>query len=176
MRRISLLLLALLLPTGLIAPTTAQAVLIRVDFSVLGASNDPANAGVTASGYFTYDPAILPPGGAFGGSFETDLSFAWDGVTYTKNNADLYGIFVNASGNPTDWRLTNPQVQGQDWFYFGPTYGFQYYRAATNTRYFGSLSTWSYSEVPAAPEPHTLALLLSGLLPLGPMLRRRHKA
>lgn len=199
LRRLVLPLLALAVVSGLVLPTAAHAVLIVVNFSVLGDPTDPANGGKTANGSFTFDSSIIPVGG---GSIlfpaTSGLNFAWDGTNWNDANttfgyiADFPGLTFDSGGNLIAWFVggdaNGPGVINGNIFAsndFSITAGsnpggypaqFVYHDQGTWLVYYGS-TTWSVSTDggPApAPEPGAVALLGPGLLALG-LIRRRKK-
>jgi hypothetical protein len=190
MKRMALPLPTLVFCLGVMLPTAAQAVLMRVDFSVLADPSDPVNAGQTGTGYFIFDSGIIPSGGGdlddATGLHASDLSFTWDGHTWTTADADVSGmsfdsggdlIFWHIGGAPSGFNNVNHGIYPDFWLntFFGfayatdnsPSVGFPYVG--------GKLTSWSVAPIPVA-EPGSLALLGPALLPLGIMLRRRMKS
>ena len=169
-----------------LGPMSAQAGLLRVDFSVT-ATDGPLN-GTSSSGFFTFDSSVIPPGGGdttgtCGTACLTELSFAWNGTSYDQNTANTGALAFDAAGNLTNFAicpgasaggggcLTGP---GDDWALFGT--GFNYTVdemsgeiGCEGTIYCGSVE-WSISSVPT---PATLALLGLGLLGVGYRRRQR---
>src|SRR5581483_5044614 len=69
------------------------------DFTVT-ATSGPLD-GVSASGSFTYDDVIAPPGGGplLATGLLSDLSFAWNSIVYDATSANTGGLFFAADGS-----------------------------------------------------------------------------
>jgi len=188
MKRILPSLLVLALVFTLAAPTAADAYLLRVDFSVLADWGDPVYRGHTASGYFTFDSALIPPSpypGGRGMNWRTlgwrvpDLSFTWDGHLWSTSNADLFAVYSDPSGALGGWQIGGKPsglnalsgnvfpdfYAGSRDFWYTTAYG-------QGTIYFGTTTSWRGSPV-RVPEPSTLLLLGPGLLVLSTIRRRK---
>ena len=175
--------LALLASATLASPIAANAALVTYDFTVDGGPTGPL-AGVTSSGYFTFDDSVAPSGGGtvFDALF-SDLSFSWNGMQYDETNANTGGINFDASSGIFAYAMGNDCIPGfcfvaddvpNQWAAGGSaeiTGNFAY--SLNRTIYFGS-HTWSLRETDV-PEPGTLALLWLGIAGLG-LTRRRIKA
>jgi len=179
-------LLVLAAVSRLVLPTAAQAVLITVDFTVLGDPLDPAHAGQSAKGSFSFDSSIIPAGGGTVLSpTVASINFSWDSTTWTAANAgpwdftfdqsgDLVGWFLG--GDPTNVITIYTAASAPDDFWVR-TLGdnFTYHDFGTEGDFYGGmLTSWSVASAPSVPEPGTLSLLGLGLLPLG-LIRRRRK-
>jgi hypothetical protein len=93
------LLLGLLALGLLVGAKEATAAPISYDFTVNGGLSGPL-AGVTSSGFFTFDDSIIPVGGGTvlqGGLF-TDLAFSWNGIAYDESTANTGILTFDASG------------------------------------------------------------------------------
>ena len=177
----------------LLSALAAEAVPVTVDFTAT--SNDVSNPswerGVTGSGYFTFDDALMPGGGSglvgnpIAGLPTLDLFFNWFGVTFDVTNAAIGTLTF------TDGALSNWTIGGS---YLAPTCGFLRYActssggAAPDFDALGSGGAaltdaqrrglaygpveWSVRPT-SVPEPGALALLGFGALALGCFRRRR---
>lgn len=171
----------------------ADATPITVDFTVT--SNDVANpsygSGVTGSGYFTFDDALMPVGGGglvgnpIAGLPTLDLFFDWFGVSFDESTAKIGTLTF------TDGLLTNWTIGGT---YLPPTCGFLRYACTSSggsAPDFDALGSgglaftdaqrlglaygpvqWSVRGA-AVPEPGMLSLFGLGIAGLGFMRRRR---
>src|SRR6266850_549564 len=90
-------------------PTTAQAVLIGVDFYVLADPADPVLAGQTAHGFFSFESGLVPSTGT-GDLFDlsglglSSLSFDWDGHAWSTSDADAFLLYFK-DGTLTTWAI-----------------------------------------------------------------------
>ena len=75
----------------------------RYQFSVT-ATSGPLT-GQAATGTFTIDASIIPPGGGTVSSLHlfADLSFTWDGIQYSATNTQTSSLTFDANGNLTQW-------------------------------------------------------------------------
>lgn len=176
----------------LVSATAAHAVPVTVDFTVT--SNDVSNpsyaTGVTGSGYFTFDDALMPTSGnglvgnPILGLPTLDFFFSWFGVSFDETNAKIATLTF------TDGLLTNWQIGGS---YLAPTCGFLRYGCTTSggtAPDFDALGSggvgftdaqrrglaygpvqWSVRGA-SVPEPATLTMLGLGLMGLA-FVRRR---
>jgi hypothetical protein len=161
-----------LLVFGLVVESSAlQAATITYDFFVDGGDSGPL-AGVTASGFFSFDDSLVPAGGGDvnEAGLLSDLEFTWNGINYDETTANTGSLTFDATGaltsgfsgsdceagacsasinDPNSWLLGLGDEIGYDVggerLFFGPT-------------------TFSLR---AVPEPGTLALLSLGLVGLG---------
>jgi hypothetical protein len=163
-----------LLTTGMGVPLVANAAPLTFNFTVDGGISGPL-AGVSSSGYFTIDDAIIPEfgGDVIGGSLFQDFGFTWNGVSYnasTVNSSylsfDFFGTLLGwgfGSDCPNTDQVGCQAFSGQNsWFidYTSFVYGLpqvrdQYYEGTANV-------TRRQANVDV-PEPGTLALLALGL-------------
>ncbi|HEX6998975.1 MAG TPA: hypothetical protein VF322_12610 [Gammaproteobacteria bacterium] len=95
-----------------LGPLTAQAIPITYDFSVTATAGPLA--GTTATGFFTFDDAIIPPGGGTveAANLLTDLAFTWNGIAYDETTANT-GLFTfAATGDPLEVAFGTTCVPG----------------------------------------------------------------
>jgi hypothetical protein len=168
----------------LLAPA-AQAVPVTYDFTVNGGPDGPL-AGVTSSGFFTFDDSVVPAGGGLvnqTGLF-VDFGFTWNGIAYdetTANSAllafepsgDLYGATFGSHCSTTLCQV----LPGTDSWAIGATVQFGnvfVYALAGIEQDFGVPFAVTYTPrgATSVAEPSGLALLFSGLLALGCFSRR----
>ncbi len=176
-------LLAVLAVTAL--SSAGHASLVTVNFNVLADPSDPIFAGQTASGSFSFDNSLAPPGG--GQIFNTttglgasSLLLVWAGTTWTRANADAYRLIFNASGNLTGWGIEGVPLGGMTNFIFpdfdvntlsGIPSSFDFSYDYAGRIFDGTLQTATVRTT--VPEPATLALLGISLAGLGFSRRRR---
>ncbi|HET7133656.1 MAG TPA: hypothetical protein VFJ95_15490, partial [Gammaproteobacteria bacterium] len=92
-----------LLGSALLAgPLAGHATPITYDFTVNGGPTG-ALAGVTASGYFSFDSSIIPAGAGLRGltGLLTDLAFTWNGIFYDETTANTGSLSFDANGTLT---------------------------------------------------------------------------
>src|SRR6266550_284148 len=190
MRWILVVLLALVVG----APMTAQAFLINVDFYVLADPLDPALAGQTAHGSFSFDSGLIPTEGTgqlfdLSGLGLSSLAFNWDGHSWSASDADAFllnfengtltgwGIggapsgFVDTSVDPgsyPDFEATG--VPGGGFLSYATSVRASSYSSEIGIVRHGTITSWSVSTPsvpPSVPEPLIVPLLAMGLLSLG---------
>ncbi|HWP32859.1 MAG TPA: hypothetical protein VNL97_03830 [Solirubrobacterales bacterium] len=161
-----------LLTASLFSASPAQAVLITINFTVTGASDDPVLGGQTSNGTITFDSSIIPVGGGqLSGDYITSSNFVWNGVTWNKDNTSDDFVF-NPDGSIDIWEMigggTTVVVGTNDIRIRSFDQAIYSYPGATQT-YTGHV-TWSYSPLPpyggAAPEPAGWMLLIPAVLGL----------
>lgn len=167
----------------LFLPMPANAAQVTYNFTVNGGTSGPL-AGVTSSGYFSFDDSIIPAGGGTlsQAGLISDLSFSWNGIAYDETSANTGLLTFDAANNLTTQSVignncvagvcvVNSTVPNQ-WFinWDGPqTNNFPYSR--DNTIYQGDSAFPILGR--AVAEPGTIALLGFGLAGLGFARRKR---
>jgi PEP-CTERM motif-containing protein len=177
----------------LMSAMAAEAVPVTVDFTVTSneVSNPSWQRGVTGSGYFTFDDALMPDAGSgmvgnpILGLPTLDLFFNWFGVSFDESTAKI------ATLSFTDGVLTNWTIGGT---YSPAACGFLRYACTSSggtAPDFDALGSgglaftdaqraglaygpvqWSVRPT-AVPEPSTLALFGLGIAGLAIVRRRR---
>jgi hypothetical protein len=73
---------------GLTVAVVANAEAHAVTYAFTVTATDGPLIGTTATGTFTYDTSIVPPGGGSvgGTNLLTTLNFTWDGITYNSDH------------------------------------------------------------------------------------------
>ncbi len=183
MKRTPSLILAVAFLLGLLLPNVTQAVLMRLDFSVLGDLADPywGIPGEVRSGYLTFDSGQLPNGGGQQNIVLSNLSFWWGATTFDETNTSLDVTFDQA-GHLTAWSLSGgPPPVG---LLGSPTgfvlyadpqfpFSFRYHWGFTEVVNEGNLAAWSFGPVTNVAEPGTLEFLGLGLTLFAVIRRRR---
>lgn len=152
-----------------------QAAPITYDFTVTGTSGPMA--GQSSSGSFTFDSSVIPVGGGNVSQtgLLTDLSFTWDGFSYTEANANTGALNFDASGqlilalfgSNCGGGSCSASVNTNDWFFRWGTDG-----ALANLFTYGGIDAL-YQGDPSAtprrndvPEPTVPALVCAALAAL----------
>ena len=185
MSRFSLVALALA-GLSLVAAVPAHAFLITVNFTVAGDPNDPDNAGTSASGSFSFDSSIIPPGGGgIDNPATSGFNLTWDGTSWDDTNASFGSIVADealvfdSGGQLVDWNaFGDPNLiamdGGDDFILEGVGVpGFFYVKSGSSTLYTGTVSWTTSTTTGEAPEPGSLLLFGPALLALGAFRGRR---
>src|SRR5262245_34021366 len=87
----------------LLGPGALQGATITYDFLVDGGDSGPL-AGVSASGFFSFDDSIVPPdaGDVLEAGLLSDLEFSWNGVSYDETTANTGYLVFDATGALVD--------------------------------------------------------------------------
>jgi len=138
--------------------------IITYDFTVT-ATNGPLSGDVS-NGSFSFSSSIIPVGGGtlLESGLLTDLSFTWDGISYTDKTANTGDMTFNSAGNLTHILF------GTDCWSGGCALG-PFYKGWTIDTPALVPPDFSYETgatvPPSVPEPGTLALFGLGLAVLG---------
>ena len=156
---------------GLVVESSAvQAATITYDFIVDGGDIGPL-AGVTVSGFFSFDDSLVPAGGGDvnEAGLLSELEFTWNGISYDETTANTGSLTFDATGALTSGVFGSDCEAGScsasindpnSWFLgLGDEIGYD----VGDERLFFGPTTFSLR---AVPEPGTLTLLSLGLLGL----------
>ena len=144
---------------------SVQAATVTYDFSV-AVTSGPAS-GTTASGHFSFDSAIVIPGGNVSAvGLLTDLVFDLDGTSYTEATANTGALRFNSLGVLSSF-LIGTSCGGACSVSTGSTgwainfAGLSYARTGVVGIFFGSAPTFALRNS-AVPEPASWALVMVG--------------
>jgi len=136
---------------------------IKVNFTAMGDPADPTNAGITATGNFTFDTSIIPYGGGqIWANYPPGLaigtvSFEWDGHSWTAADAYAAILTFGSDGSLIGWsleaKISPGRVEGgtTDFaFDIHPSGSstFSYSRPDAPGAYSGTVVSWSAASVP----------------------------
>ena len=145
---------------------SVQAATVTYDFSVL-VWNGPAG-GSTASGYFSYDTAIVDPGrNVAAAGLLTDLVFDLDGTSYTEASANTGSLTFNTLGGLAQFLIGTSCGVGSCSVSTGSTgwainfSGLNYARTGVTGIFSGFAPTFALRNS-VVPEPASWALVLAG--------------
>lgn len=154
----------------------AVAVPVVYDFSVT--ATDGPLSGSAASGIFSFDSGIIPPGGGGVGAtgLFTSLALTWDNIAYSAATANTGFLGFDASGAlttvyfGTNCGVGSCSAEGrqEQWYVSGDFT----YTTPTDTSIHGGNFIMSPAAVPV-PEPSPMVLAPVGLAGLTWSLRRR---
>lgn len=167
----------------LFLPMAANAAQVTYNFTVNGGTTGPL-AGVTSSGYFSFDDSIIPAGGGIlnQAGLISDLSFSWNGIAYDETNANTGVLTFDAANNLTTQSvignncvagvcIVNSNVADQWFINWTGTQTDNFFYSRDDTIYGGDSA--SPIRGSAVAEPGTIALLGFGLAGLGFARRKR---
>jgi len=182
-------------------PAVANATAIRIDFNITSVAylSDPNYAaGVSGSGYFTFDDSLLPAASSqlndpVVGLAPIDASFSWFGSVFDASQIRIWYLATDSTGKLTQWGIGayggcgNTQSGGGlncissantfDDFYAS---GFLTANPLASA-YLGRANTWGFAggsgfsslTALSVPEPLTIGLVGFGLIALGVSRRAR---
>lgn len=181
-------LIRILAAAALLAPVSAVAVPITVDFTVTansftqgGSTYNGHGLGTVGTGSFTFDDAAGDYYYGAAGLAATDLSFSWMGVSFDELTARIFLLDFSSAGSLLSWGIgaapcaltciTSPGPNDFFAYSFGGIGGAAVHAQNAPGFAFGSLQ-WT-SKRSSVPEPATLGLLGLGLLGAAAARRRR---
>ena len=147
--------LALALLAASLLPASTLAYPIKVEFTVLGDPTDPVNASLTGTGNFTFDSSVISLG--LRPQAVRDISFSWDGRTWTEADAGLMSFSFGPDSSLIGWAVGgdantvgNMSSTEQDFALglSGPTLWFYYTTAGGPIYWGGTVVAWDLSTLP----------------------------
>src|SRR5688500_20191625 len=93
--------------------SAVQAATITYDLIVDGGDTGPL-AGVTVSGFFSFDDSLVPAGGGDvnEAGLLSDLEFTWNGISYDETTANTGSLTFDATGALTSGVFGSDRKRG----------------------------------------------------------------